>query len=432
MSIPKKYSRKYSFDLAEIYCKAGDGGDGVIAFRREKFVPYGGPSGGDGGKGGDIILKVNSHLNTLTKFKYKNIFKAEDGKNGEGDNKKGKDGENLIIEVPPGTLVWDLEKGILLKDLTEDGEEFILCKGGRGGRGNASFATPTDRAPRIRELGEKGEEKRVLLELKIIADGGLVGYPNVGKSTILSKISNAKPKIAPYPFTTLTPVIGEVRIDDKRSITIVDLPGIIDGASQGKGLGLEFLRHIERTYFLIFVLDSSLDAPNPIIQYENLINEIENYNKEILSKEYFIVLSKIDLPTHNLEEVEKYFENKKIDVIKISALQNIGIDKLIERIGKVEIKREFKRLEVEGEKIYIFEEPKKSIELKITKIGNTFIVESEELERLIKGLDLNSQSGLKRLQEISRKYSVEEELKRKGIKNGDKVIIGGVEFRYYE
>ncbi|MBC7194777.1 MAG: GTPase ObgE [Caldisericia bacterium] len=430
MSIPKNYSKKYSFDLAEIYCKAGNGGDGVIAFRREKFVPYGGPSGGDGGKGGDIILKVNKHLNTLTKFKYKNIFKAEDGYNGEGDNKKGKDGENLIIEVPPGTLVWDLETGELLKDLTEDGEEFILCRGGKGGKGNASFATPTERAPRIRELGEKGEEKRVLLELKIIADGALVGYPNVGKSTILSKISNAKPKIAPYPFTTLTPVIGEVRVDDKKSYTVVDLPGIIDGASEGKGLGLEFLRHIERTYFLIFVLDASLLALNPINQFENLTNEINNYNKEILNKEHFIVLNKIDLLTHNLDEVEEYFKGKNIDVIKISAINNIGIDKLINRIGEVEIKKVFEKIEIE--KRYTLKEEKKKFELKIRKEAGKFIVECEELERILKGIDLDSNYGVRKLQDISKKFSLEEELKKHGIKNGDKVIIGGIEFRYYE
>ena len=430
MSIPKNYSKKYSFDLAEIYCKAGDGGDGVIAFRREKFVPYGGPSGGDGGKGGDIILKVNSHLNTLTKFKYKNIFKAEDGKNGEGDNKKGKDGENLIIEVPPGTLVWDLETGELLKDLTDEGEEFILCRGGRGGRGNASFATPTDRAPRIRELGEKGEERKVLLELKIIADGGLVGYPNVGKSTILSKISNAKPKIAPYPFTTLTPVIGEVRIDDKKSYTIVDLPGIINGASSGKGLGLEFLRHIERTYFLIFILDASLESLNPINQFENLTTEIENYNKDILNKEYFVVLNKIDLPTYNLEEIENYFKEKNVDVVKVSALNNIGIDSLIKRIGEVEIRRVFEK--VEKERVYTLKEEKKKIELKIRKESGRFVVECDELEKILKGIDLDSNYGIRKLQEISKKFSLEDELKKHGIKNGDKVIIGGIEFRYYE
>ena len=425
----KNYNKKYSFDLAEIYCKAGDGGDGIIAFRREKYVPMGGPSGGDGGKGGNIILKVNRNLNTLTKFKYNNIFKAEDGKNGEGDNKKGKDGKNLYIEVPPGILVWDCETKELICDLTEDNEEFILCKGGRGGRGNSSFKTPTDRAPRIRELGEKGEERRVILELKIIGDGALVGYPNAGKSTILTKVSNAKPKIEPYPFTTLTPVIGEVRIDDKRSITIVDIPGIIDGASLGKGLGLEFLRHIQRTYFLIFVIDISIDAESAIKQFESLINEIANYDKEILNKYYFVILNKIDLETQNMEEIEKYFKDKNIDFIKVSALKDINIDKLFEKLKNIDIKRETQKISIP--KRYKIEE-KKNKELIIKKEGNKFIVENEKLGRLIKGLDLDSRYGVEKLQKISKEFDVEKMLKEKGIKNGDIVIIEGVEFKYYE
>lgn len=429
MYILKNYNKKYSFDLAEIYCKAGDGGDGVIAFRREKYVPMGGPSGGDGGKGGDIILKVNKNLNTLTKFKYKNIFKAEDGKNGEGDNKKGKDGEDLYIEVPPGVLIWDLNTKELLCDLTDDGEEFILCKGGKGGRGNASYVTSTDRAPRIRELGEKGEERRVLLELKIIGDGALVGYPNSGKSTILSKISNAKPKIAPYPFTTLTPVIGEVRLDDKRSITVVDIPGIIDGASLGKGLGLEFLRHIERTYFLIFVLDVSIDALPVIKQFESLFYEIKNYNPDILEKYYFVVLNKIDLETQNLNEIEKYFKNKNVDYMKISALKETNLETLIEKLKSIEIKREITKVEIP--KKYKIEE-KEIEDIKIIRDGNKFIVENEKLVRLIQGLDFASRYGVEKLQILSKKFGIEKKLKEKGIKNGDIVVIGGVEFRYYE
>ncbi|HOK18479.1 MAG TPA: GTPase ObgE [Caldisericia bacterium] len=415
--------------MAEIYCKAGDGGDGIIAFRREKYVPMGGPSGGDGGRGGNIILKVNKNLNTLTKFKYNNIFKAEDGKNGEGDNKKGKDGKDLYIEVPPGILVWDSETKELICDLTEDNEKFVLCKGGRGGRGNSSFKTPTDRAPRIRELGEKGEERRVILELKIIGDGALVGYPNAGKSTILTKISNAKPKIEPYPFTTLTPVIGEVRIDDKKSITIVDMPGIIDGASSGKGLGLEFLRHIQRTYFLIFVIDISIEAESAIKQFESLINEIENYDKEILNKYYFVILNKIDLQTQNMEEIEKYFKDKNIDLIKISALKDINIDKLFEKLKNIDIKRETQKISIP--KRYKIEE-KKNKELIVRKEGNKFIVENEKLGRLIKGLDLNSRYGVEKLQKISKEFDVEKMLKEKGIKNGDIVVIEGVEFKYYE
>jgi len=427
--ILKNYNKKYSFDLAEIHCKAGDGGDGVIAFRREKYIPMGGPSGGDGGNGGNIILKVNKNLNTLSKFKYNNTFKAEDGKNGEGDNKKGRDGKDLYIEVPPGILVWDYDTQELICDLTEDKEEFILCKGGKGGRGNSSFKTSTDRAPRIRELGEKGEEKRVILELRIIGDGALVGYPNAGKSTILSKISNAKPKIEPYPFTTLTPVIGEVRIDDKRNLTVIDIPGIIEGASSGKGLGLEFLRHIQRTHFLIFVIDVSIDAEPAIKQFESLINEIINYDKEILDKYYFVVLNKIDLPTQDLKKIEKYFKDKNIDFIKISALKDINIDSLIEKLKKVEIKREISKIPIS--KKYKIEE-KKVNEIIIRKEGNKFIVENEKLGRLIKGLDLDSRYGIEKLQLLSKEFNVEKLLKEKGIKNGDIVIIEGVEFKYYE
>ena len=429
MYILKNYNKKYSFDLAEIHCKAGDGGDGVIAFRREKYIPMGGPSGGDGGNGGNIILKVNKNLNTLSKFKYNNTFKAEDGKNGEGDNKKGRDGKDLYIEVPPGILVWDYDTQELICDLTEDKEEFILCKGGKGGRGNSSFKTSTDRAPRIRELGEKGEEKRVILELRIIGDGALVGYPNAGKSTILSKISNAKPKIEPYPFTTLTPVIGEVRIDDKRNLTVIDIPGIIEGASSGKGLGLEFLRHIQRTHFLIFVIDISIDAEPAIKQFESLINEIINYDKEILDKYYFVVLNKIDLPTQDLKKIEKYFKDKNIDFVKISALKDINIDSLIEKLKKVEIKREISKIPIS--KKYKIEE-KKVNEIIIRKEGNKFIVENEKLGRLIKGLDLDSRYGIEKLQLLSKEFNVEKLLKEKGIKNGDIVIIEGVEFKYYE
>lgn len=429
MYILKKYNKKYSFDLAEIYCKAGDGGDGVIAFRREKYLPMGGPSGGDGGNGGNIVLKVNKNLNTLSKFKYNNIFKAENGKSGEGDNKRGKDGKDLYIEVPPGILIWDYDTKELIYELIENNEEFILCKGGKGGRGNSSFKSSIDRAPRIRELGEKGEEKKVILELRIIGDGALVGYPNSGKSTILSKISKAKPKIEPYPFTTLTPVIGEVRIDDKRSISVIDVPGIIEGASSGKGLGLEFLRHIQRTYFLIFVLDISIDAKSAIEQFESLKSEILNYDKEILDKYYFVILNKIDLKTQDLKKIEKYFKDLKIDFIEISALKEINIDKLIKKLKSIEIKKEISKIPIT--KKYKIEE-KKISEVVVRKEGNKYIVENEKLGRLIKGLDFESRYGIEKLQKLSKEYNIEKLLKEKGIKNGDIVIIEGVEFKYYE
>lgn len=429
MYILKKYNKKYSFDLAEIYCKAGDGGEGVIAFRREKYLPMGGPSGGDGGNGGNIVLKVNKNLNTLSKFKYNNIFKAENGKSGEGDNKRGKDGKDLYIDVPPGILIWDYDTKELICELIENNEEFILCKGGKGGRGNSSFKSSTDRAPRIRELGEKGEEKKVILELRIIGDGALVGYPNSGKSTILSKISNAKPKIEPYPFSTLTPVIGEVRIDDKRSISVIDVPGIIEGASSGKGLGLEFLRHIQRTYFLIFVLDISIDAKSAIEQFESLKSEILNYDKDILDKYYFVILNKIDLKTQDLKKIEQYFKDLKIDFIEISALKEINIDKLIKKLKSIEIKKETSKIPIT--KKYKIEE-KKISEVVVKKEGNKYIVENEKLGRLIKGLDLESRYGIEKLQKLSKEYNIEKLLKEKGIKNGDIVIIEGVEFKYYE
>ena len=431
MSFQKKFNKKYSFDLAEIFVKGGKGGDGIIAFRREKYVPYGGPSGGDGGKGGDVILKVNPQLDTLTKFRFKKVFKAEDGRHGEGNNKTGKDGEDLIIDVPPGVLVWDKETGELLGELTEPGEELVVARGGEGGKGNASFATPENRAPRIRTLGEEGEERRLILELRIIAEGGLVGYPNVGKSTILSKISNAKPKIASYPFTTLTPVIGEVRIDDKKSLRIVDLPGLIDGAHEGKGLGLTFLRHIQRTYFLIFVFDVSETSPmDAITQYKNLVKEIEEFNPEILEKDKIIVLNKIDLPVKNLEETENYFYKLGFPVVKMSAIKGEGVSELKKEIGKIKLPEKEKTLRPKRRYVLRVDKDKRKIEVK--RIGETFYVYGEELGRLIKGVDLTSPFGIERVQKIFKRFGVEEELKKLGVKEGDLVIIEGIRFRYHE
>lgn len=431
MSFQKKFNKRYSFDLAEIYVKGGKGGDGIIAFRREKYVPYGGPSGGDGGKGGDVILRVNPQLDTLTSFRFKNIFKAENGRHGEGSNKTGKDGEDLIIDVPPGVLVWDKETGELLGELTEEGEELVVARGGEGGKGNASFATPENRAPRIRTLGEKGEERRIILELRIIAEGGLVGYPNVGKSTILSKISNAKPKIASYPFTTLTPVIGEVRIDDKKSLRIVDLPGLIDGAHEGKGLGLTFLRHIQRTYFLIFVLDVSETSPlDAITQFKNLIKEIEEFNPEILEKEKIIVLNKVDLPTKNLKETEEYFYKEGLSVVKMSAIKGEGLGELKRKIGGIKLPEKEKVIRPRRRYVLRSDGDKRRIEVK--RIGDTFYVYGEELGRLIKGIDLSSPFGVERVQKIFKRFGVEEELNKLGVKKGDLVIIEGIRFRYHE
>jgi GTP-binding protein len=308
---------KMFIDRIKIRVEGGKGGDGCVSFRREKFVPRGGPDGGDGGKGGDVILIVEKSYKSLSHLYYKSIFKAQNGEHGKGKNLYGKNGNNLIIKVPQGTMVYKENK--LIGDLVEPGESIIVAKGGKGGRGNTRFKTSTNRAPRKRECGGVGEKATIMLELKLIADIGLVGYPNVGKSTLLARISNSKPKIANYPFTTITPNLGTLNIGYKK-ITVADIPGIIKDAHKGKGLGLEFLRHIERTSVLIFVLDITKE---PIKDYETLRNEIREYNPKILAKPSVVVLNKIDL----VQEIPKFLIKK--EVIPISALNGDGINKLL-------------------------------------------------------------------------------------------------------
>lgn len=280
-------------DQAKIYVKAGDGGNGIVSFRREKFVPRGGPAGGDGGHGGHVIFRVDTHLQTLLDFRYNQHFKAERGANGQGSNKTGKSGKDLIIRVPPGTVVKDFSTGEILCDLIHPGQSVVVAEGGRGGRGNARFATSTNQAPRRAEPGTPGEEKTFLLELKLIADVGLVGFPNAGKSTLLSRVSSATPKIADYPFTTLNPNLGYVKIGDDFSFVMADIPGLIEGASGGRGLGLQFLRHIERTELLLFLIDSTRE--NPAEDYEILKKELETYSRELMHKPEIVAFSKGDL-----------------------------------------------------------------------------------------------------------------------------------------
>ncbi|ROL58568.1 GTPase ObgE [Bacteroidetes/Chlorobi group bacterium Naka2016] len=315
-------------DIAKIHVKAGNGGNGIVSFHREKFIPKGGPDGGNGGRGGHIILRANPNMTTLLDFKYKSHFKAENGKPGSSNNKTGKSGEDLIIEVPCGTVVKNAETGEIIADLTEAGQECIVAKGGRGGRGNAEFATPTNQTPRFAEKGQPGEELDLILELKVIADVGIVGFPNVGKSTLISVISDAKPKIADYPFTTLTPNLGVVKIDIGKNYVVADIPGLIEGASEGKGLGLEFLRHIERTKVLLFMLDAtSKDVKK---DFKVLIKELKNYNKELLQKEKVIVINKLDvIPQEQWKELLKInFGKNYPKPLGISAATGFGVEKL--------------------------------------------------------------------------------------------------------
>ena len=324
-------------DQAKILVKAGDGGNGCISFRRERFIPKGGPNGGDGGKGGDVILQADVQLSTLLDLIYPKQFRAKRGTHGKGKDQTGQRGENLILRVPVGTLVWDDDTGELLQDLLSHGEEFVAAGGGRGGRGNARFATSTHRAPRRAEKGEKGQERHLRLELKLIADVGIIGLPNAGKSTLLSKISSARPRIADYPFTTLIPSLGVVQRGDSPPFVVADIPGIIEGASQGAGLGLTFLRHIERTRLLIHLLGSSEESPaHPIEAFHALNHELEAYHPSLQMKTQFVVLNKIDLPTIR-EKVKDYVRDfKKIGftLYPVSAKTGEGLEDLMEAVSR--------------------------------------------------------------------------------------------------
>jgi len=322
-------------DYAEIEVKAGDGGDGAVAFRREKYVPKGGPAGGDGGNGGNVILKANQNLATLLDFRYKRIYKAEDGQPGGNSNKSGKSGSDVIIDLPVGTIVKAAKTHKDIVDLKNEHTEFILAKGGKGGKGNSNFATPTNQAPRYAEDGKPGESRRVILELKLIADVGLVGFPNAGKSTLISVISEAKPKIADYPFTTLEPNLGIVRYKDFNSFTVADIPGIIEGAHEGKGLGHKFLRHIERTRMLLFLIDIS--SENYQKDYDVLMNEIESYSEVLADKKKLVAFTKADIADE--EQIKKLQKTKLKNYngkpLIISSVTKFGIDGLLDELWKV-------------------------------------------------------------------------------------------------
>jgi GTP-binding protein len=321
------------FDEAFITVQSGDGGRGCVSFRREKFIPRGGPDGGDGGKGGDVIIKSTSHRRTLYPFRFKREFKAKNGGHGQGRQKTGKKGEDLIIEIPPGTLVKDAETNDLLKDFTQPGEVFIIAKGGRGGQGNYRFKTSTHRAPRFAQPGEPGQFLKLKLELKLIADVGLIGLPNAGKSTLISAISSATPKVADYPFTTLTPNLGVVQTGWGKPFVVADIPGLIEGAHNGAGLGIRFLRHIERTHVLIHLIDTSaIDIQNPLAGYKIINAELAGYSPHLAEKPQILVLNKMDLPAANRAAKILQAMLKDREVLLISALTREGVEQLISKI----------------------------------------------------------------------------------------------------
>lgn len=324
-------------DKARIHVQSGSGGRGCVSFRREKFVPLGGPDGGDGGKGGHVYLKATTRKNTLLDFRYRRKFKSERGEHGMGSNRTGKSGSDLWIEVPVGTVVLDADSGELLADLNTADAQFLAAHGGRGGKGNARFATSTAQAPQFAEQGETGQERNLELELKLIADVGLVGLPNAGKSTLLSRISSAKPKIASYPFTTLEPLLGVVKIDDNTTFVVADIPGLIEGASQGHGLGLQFLRHVERTRVLLHLVDVSGEQElSPVKRFQQIQKELVQYGKDLASKPVLLVATKLDAAEEkNVAALKSYAARKKIPFVAISAVSQEGIPELVRRVEKL-------------------------------------------------------------------------------------------------
>ena len=412
-------------DYVKISVKSGNGGNGAVSFRREKYVAAGGPDGGDGGKGGDVYFYVDPDSNTLVDFRFKKKFKAEDGKNGEGAHRYGKSGEDIHIGVPIGTIIKDSGTGMVLADLSEKGQEELILPGGNGGKGNSHFATSTRQAPRFSQDGEKGLEKELILELKLLADVGLLGFPNVGKSTFLSRTTSATPKIANYHFTTIEPNLGVVKSKHGDSFVIADIPGIIEGASQGTGLGLEFLRHIERTRLLLHVIDvSGVEGRKPAKDFKIINEELKKYSEKLASKKQIIVANKIDsMQDENLyKELEEVAHEKGIEIFKISAVTGEGIEKLLEHVTKI-LKTIPKEEIVEvtgGSKVYKLEDEE---EFTITKEGGIFIVDGPGVQRIMRRVNLEDNESMYYFQKCLDELGVNKALKQAGVKEGDTVKV---------
>lgn len=418
-------------DVAKIELKAGKGGDGSVAFRREKYEPSGGPAGGDGGDGGSIIIVADKDIKTLMDYSYKSIYKAENG--GDGRNKKqfGKKGEDLILKVPVGTLIKDYDTDTVIYDVKHDKEEFVICKGGKGGKGNVHFKSSIRQAPRFAEPGTKGEEKTIKLELKLLADVGLIGLPNVGKSTLLSIMSNARPKIANYHFTTLEPNLGVCKVGEK-SFVLADIPGLIEGASEGLGLGHDFLKHIERTKILVHVLDiSGSEGRNPIEDFELINSELASYNIKLNDKKMLVVLNKTDLGAEdNIKEFREKYSDKVDEIVEISAATTENVDKLMYLIVDTldSIEDDYSTLDEQ----YVYFQEEKEPDFKVRKENENYIVEGPLIENLIYRTNFEVYESVNHLQKVLEDKGIIEQLKDLGIQDGDNVIIGDVEFDFYE
>ena len=418
-------------DEVKLEVIAGSGGDGCTAFRREKYVAMGGPFGGDGGRGSNIIFKVDTGLHTLIDLRYMKRIKGKKGENGTGKNMNGKDAEDIIIKVPQGTVISDFDTNLVIADLKDKDSEFIVAKGGRGGYGNTHFKTLSNPAPNFSENGEPGEEKTLKLELKLLADVGLVGLPSVGKSTIISKVTNAKPKIADYHFTTLTPNLGVVKTRDNRSFVMADLPGLIEGASNGLGLGDKFLRHIERTKVIAHVVDmGSTEGRDPYEDFILINKELEKFSKKLIKKPMIVIANKMDMP-NSKDNLEKFKKKVDLDIYPIKAITSEGLEpvivKLADLVESVEDTPLYDETEYLSHVLYKYEEEKP---FTIEKINNEFIVKGKKVEKMFKMANFQSSEGIERFLHTLKKMGVEEELEKMGIEEGNIVKILDFSFEY--
>ncbi len=418
-------------DEVEIKVEAGNGGDGCTAFRREKYIEMGGPYGGNGGHGGDIIFKVDEGLHTLLDLRYQKTLKGQKGENGRGKNQHGKGAEPLIVKVPQGTVVTDLDTGLIIADLSKKDQQEIIAKGGRGGRGNTAFKTQTNTAPDYSEKGEEGERKTLKVEVKMLADVGLVGLPSVGKSTIISMISRSKPKIAAYHFTTLSPNLGVVRASDNRSYVVADLPGLIEGASLGEGLGDKFLRHIERTRVIAHVIDmSGSEMRDPYEDYLLINKELKDFNEKLLAKPQIIIANKMDLPGAK-ENLIAFKKKVATEIYEVSAATNQGLDKVINRLAdlldSIPTNPLYDESQIESHVLYKF---KKEEPFTITKEDDVWVIEGKEVERIFKMTKFSSEEAVYRFSKKLRRMGIDDKLQELGAEEGDQVRILDFYFDY--
>ena len=431
-------------DEVKIFVRSGDGGNGLVAFRREKYVPKGGPAGGDGGRGANVVFIVDEGLRTFMDYRYQKKFVAPNGENGMSKGMHGRKSKDLYLKVPPGTVIRDTDTGEVLADLVEHEQEVVVARGGRGGRGNCRFATPSNPAPEIAENGEPGEERNLTLELKLMADVGLVGFPSVGKSTLLSITSKAKPKIADYHFTTLAPNLGVVETKDHRSFVMADLPGLIEGASQGVGLGHQFLRHIERTKVIVHVVDmSATDGRDPYEDYKIINQELAEYNMRLLERPQVVVANKMDIPvaSENLKEFKKQLENdgEDVDIVEISAFTHSNIDNLLYKVSDILDNTDpntLYELDTEEESMenrVLYKHKPKDETFKITRDDTgAYVVSGPGIERAFLMTDFNRDASVRRFAQQMRSMGVDDALRERGCKNGDTVKILKGEFEFVE